>query len=84
VEWVRIRAKMCSMSDHFWWMFCFHDWKAKQVYTRHEPCANQGWAGEVKILEGVRYAKTDILYACACGKVKVVTVRGTWKLEEIL
>ena len=71
---------MPNTADHHWWMFFFHDWEAVAVRDRFQPFRD-GLSGEIR--KDVGSVKTDILYRCACGKVKVKSVRGAWKLEEV-
>ena len=71
-----------TMSNkHYWWMFFLHEWKANAVYTRMEPIY---LPTQAQVETGVIVLpKTDVLYVCDCGKTKTVTLRGTWKLEEV-
>lgn len=35
------------------------------------------------LLQGIDISRTQILWRCRCGRVKVETVAGSWRLEEI-
>jgi hypothetical protein len=67
-------------ADHHWWMFPFHDWNVKAVEHRFKPWFDP-FTRKIDPMAGTKY--TDVLYACACGKTKVKSIKGTWTLEQL-
>ena len=58
----------------------FHEWKPIAVQTRFQPFRDLQ-TGE--IIKDVGTIKTDVLYRCTCGKLKVRAIRGEWTLQQV-
>jgi len=66
------------MRNHFP-AFLFHEWEPVGTNVREEPAFDEYGAQIV----GVIRPKTDILYRCECGAVKVRIVTGRWTLAQV-
>lgn len=61
-------------------MHIFHKWVAVAAKNRLEPFREPL---TLEIRKDVAAAKTDVLYCCDCGRIKTVTILGTWTLSDV-
>lgn len=59
----------------------WHDWEIVASNIRVQPILTGGIQLESNREIGTPY--TDILYKCACGKIKEDSIHGRWTLEQL-
>ena len=68
------------MTNHAQWMVFHHDWEIVAVKERFQPFLDP-MTRELYKTCGTFW--TDVLYRCACGKLKTKKIQGQWTLEQV-